>query len=317
MLIIKFLFVFCLKVCIMNLLMDKPYVSVAIKNLGAMDKEQQILEKSLELCIQAAKDSGSPRDQVENFISRGYTPLDWQWSFHAAARAADLSDGPVEIGAGGARGPGKSHAIFAQSALDDSQRVPGLKTLFIRKTAISAKESFGDLIDRILKSKIAFDISNNIISFANESRILLGGFHSEDDIDKYVGVEYDEIVLEELNQLTEEKYEKLRGSLRTSKPGWRPRVYASFNPGGVGHNFVKTRFVLPHRLQEETTTRFIPATFEQNTYLNTEYIDYLKGLQGDLGRAWREGDFDLFAGQFFKEFSQKIHVCEPFVIPAD
>lgn len=223
----------------------------------------------------------------------------------------------MEIGAGGARGPGKSHAIFAQTALDDCQRQENLKFLFIRKTAISAKESFGDLIDRILKNKIPFDLSNNIISFANKSRILLGGFHSEDDIDKYVGVEYDGIVLEELNQLTEEKYEKLRGSLRTSKPKWRPRIYASFNPGGVGHNFVKSRFVLPHRLREEKQTRFIPATFDANTYLNKEYVDYLQGLNGDLGRAWREGDFDLFAGQFFKEFRENIHICDPFTIPED
>lgn len=230
---------------------------------------------------------------------------------------ADFSGGPVEIGAGGARGPGKSHAIFAQTALDDCQRVSHLKFLFIRKTAISAKESFGDLIDRILKGKVSFGVSNNVISFPNGSRILLGGFHSDDDIDKYVGVEYDGIVIEELNQLTEDKYEKLRGSLRTSKQNWRPRIYASFNPGGPGHAFVKSRFVLPHRLREEEATRFIPATYKENPGLNKEYIDYLEGLQGDLGRAWREGDFDLFAGQFFKEFSINTHVCAPFTVPDD
>lgn len=189
--------------------------------------------------------------------------------------------------------------------------------MFIRKTAISAKESFGDLIERILHNKVTYDVSNNVISFPNKSRILLGGFHSEDDIDKYIGVEYDSIVIEELNQLTEDKYEKLRGSLRTSKPNWRPRLYASFNPGGIGHGFVKSHFVLPHRLMEENKTRFIPATFLQNTHLNPEYIDYLQNLQGDLGRAWREGDFDLFAGQYFKEFSHNIHVCAPFTIPDD
>lgn len=273
--------------------------------------------QALNVSLNIAKQAGSPRDQVDNFISRGYVPYPWQFLFHAAAREADKSEGPVEIGCGGARGPGKSHAIFAQAALDDGQRVDNLKILFIRKTAISAKESFGDLIDRIIKHKIAFDISNNVISFANGTRILLGGFHSEDDIDKYVGVEYDIIVIEELNQLTEEKYEKLRGSLRTSKPNWRPRLYSSFNPGGIGHSFVKTKFVLPHRLREEKKTRFIPATYKDNPSLNKEYIDYLEGLTGDLGRAWREGDFDLFAGQFFKEFRMATHVCDPFTIPSD
>lgn len=282
-----------------------------------MDPNPSTPSPSLIACLEVAKALGSPRDQAEAFLSHGYVPSPKQWAFHAAARLADTPTGPTEVGMGGARGGGKSHSIFAQTALDDCQRTTGLKTLFIRKTAISAKESFGDLIDRIIRNKVAFDVANNVISFANGSRILLGGFHSDDDIERYVGVEYDGIVIEELNQLTEDKYEKLRGSLRTSKLNWRPRIYASFNPGGIGHAFVKSRFVLPHRLREETSTRFIPATYTDNTHLNREYVDYLLNLHGDLGRAWREGDFDLFAGQFFKEFSLSIHVCEPFLIPDD
>jgi len=49
--------------------------------------------------------------------------------------------GPVMIGAGGARGPGKSHAIFSQVTLDDCQRMPNLKALFLRQTGKAAKES--------------------------------------------------------------------------------------------------------------------------------------------------------------------------------
>mgnify|MGYP001575726483 CR=1 FL=1 len=274
------------------------------------------MEKELLLsCLQTAKEAGCPSEQADNFVPTGYVPSPRQWLFHAACREADLPNGPVEIGMGGARGGGKSHSIFAQAALDDCQRVPKLKAIFIRKTAISAKESFGDLIERILQGKVAYNISNNVIDFANGSRIILGGFHSEDDLDKYVGIEYDLIVIEELNQLTEDKLEKLKGSLRTSKQNWRPRLYASFNPGGIGHNLVKERFVTPQKLRSEGRTRFISATYLDNTHLNQEYVEYLEGLQGDLGRAWREGDFDLFAGQFFKEWSEKIHVCQPFMIP--
>jgi hypothetical protein len=48
--------------------------------------------------------------------------------------------------------------------------------------------------------------------------------------------------------------------------------------------------------------------------LNKEYIDYLEGLSGDLGRAWRSGDWDLFAGQFFSELNWNIHGFEPFTM---
>lgn len=266
-------------------------------------------------CLTTAKRAGSPKEQAESFVSIGYIPLPWQWEFHAAARLADLPDGPTEIGAGGARGPGKSHGIFAQAALDDAQRVDGLKILFLRKTAVSAKESFEDLIQKVIQSKVKYERSGNVIKFENRSRIILGGFHNENDIDKYVGIEYDLIVIEELNQLTEEKYQKLLGSLRTSKPDWRPRCYSSFNPGGVGHAFVKARFVLPYRLGQQKKTRFVPATYKVNPYLNREYVEYLEGLTGDLGRAWRGGDFDLFAGQYFTEWKYDVHVVQPFEIP--
>lgn len=270
-----------------------------------------------ELCIESAFDADCPKDQVEQLLSVDYIPYPWQWNFHAAARAADHDNGPTQIGLGGARGPGKSHAVLSQVALDDCQRMPGLKVLFLRQTGIAAKESFEDLIDKTIRGRTDYRYVNNTLKFPNRSRVLLGGFHTEKDIDKYVGIEYDLIVIEELNQLTEEKYIKLRGSLRTSKPDWRPRIYASFNPGGVGHGFVKKTFVDPHREGIQHDSRFVPSTYKENPALNKEYIEYLESLEGDLGRAWREGEWDLFAGQFFGEWRYNTHVCQPFPIPND
>ncbi len=267
-------------------------------------------------CIKVAKESGAPADQVYQLVNVcGYLPYKWQWKFHAAAREADNEEGPVDIGLGGARGPGKSHSILSQAALDDCQRIPFLKVLFLRQTGISAKESFDDLVSKTLRGHIAYTKLVSALKFENGSRIILGGFKDERDIDRYIGIEYDLIIVEELTQLSEEKYNKLRGSLRTSKPNWRPRMYTSFNPGGVGHVFVKDRYVIPYREGTETATRFIPSTYKDNVALNKEYIEYLEGLQGDLGRAWREGDWDLFQGQYFNEWRHDKHVCEPFAIP--
>ncbi len=265
----------------------------------------------LQRCIQTAKDAGSPRDQVEQFIQSKYIPLPWQWEFHAQARQADNDNGPVDIGLGGARGPGKSHAVLSQAALDDCQRIPNLKGLFLRQTGIAAKESFDDLVTKVLLGHIPFVRSSSLLRFTNNSRIILGGFHDEKDVDKYIGIEYDFIIVEELNQLTKEKYEKLRGSLRTSKDNWRPRMYTSFNPGGIGHGFVKKRYVIPFRKKEEKTTRFIGSTYKSNPHLNKEYIEYLEGLEGDLGKAWREGEWELFEGQVFKELRYSLHSIEP------
>lgn len=282
----------------------------------------------LEKCIAVAKQAGCPKDQVKRFLESGYIPLPWQWDFHSEARHADFrcsvhilnpedkrtdcDCGPVDLGLGGARGPGKSHAVLSQSALDDCQRVEKLKGLFLRQTATASKESFDDLIDKVVVGRVVFERANNILKFENGSRIIFGGFKDEKDIDKYIGIEYDFIIVEELNQLSEEKYTKLRGSLRTSKPNWRPRMYTSFNPGGIGHGFIKNRYINPLRSGTQKKTRFIGSTYKSNPYLNTEYVSYLEELQGDLGKAWREGDWDLFAGQYFSEWKYDLHVVKPF-----
>lgn len=267
--------------------------------------------------VETAFRAGAPSDQLMAFRKSDYAPLPWQWHFHAAARKADKLNGPVKIGVGGARGPGKSHSVFAQITIDDCQRIPELKGLFLRQTGTAARESFEDLIMKVLLGHIehTYNRSTNVLQFPNGSRMRLGGFKDNRDIDKYIGIEYDFIAIEELNQLTEEKVNKLLGSMRTSKQNWRPRLYASFNPGGLGHEFVKQMFVIPYREQKQSQTVFIPSTYKQNPYLNVEYIDYLENLSGDLGRAWREGDFDLFEGQYFSEWRHDIHVCPAYALP--
>lgn len=272
------------------------------------------MEKWNELFV-LGRDLGVPQDQMLNLIQGGYIALPWQLKFHAFAREADKPDGPTDIGVGGARGPGKSHAVFAQVTIDDCQRVPNLKFLFLRQTGTAARESFEDLIMKVLARRLKYEHTSGVLKFPNGSRVILGGYHDDSDIDKYIGIEYDGIAIEELNQLSKDRVDKLKGSLRTSKDNWRPRVYTSFNPGGKGHQDVKTQYIMPFRERTEHRTRFVPSTYKDNPYLNVEYLEYLEGLGGNLGRAWREGDWDLFEGQFFNEFRRERHVVYPYEIP--
>lgn len=279
-------------------------------------KEDQL--KALERYLETAKLAGCPRPQMELFLKADYIAYPWQLLFHAKARAADLPDGPTYILLGGARGPGKSHAIFAQAAIDDCQRIPGLKGLFLRFTGKAAKESLEDLVLKVLaNNRVPHEYGAQTIKFPNGSRLVMGGFKDERDIDKYVGIEYDFIVIEEINQLSEKKVQMLLGSMRTTKPGWRPRLYASCNPGGKGHSYIVRTFVMPHRLGREKETAFIPATYRDNPALDEGYIRYLLSLKGQLGEAWRDGNFDILAGMFFPEWKEEVHVCEPFDIPKD
>jgi hypothetical protein len=71
----------------------------------------------LEQYVTLSAKAGMPADQVRNFVSGGYVAFPWALGLHAASREADKQGGPVMIGCGGARGPGKSHAIMAQVVL--------------------------------------------------------------------------------------------------------------------------------------------------------------------------------------------------------
>lgn len=266
--------------------------------------------------LERARDAGCPADQIARFLAAGYVPHRRGLEFHAAARAADRATGPQLIGLGGARGGGKSHATFAQLLLDDCQRAPGLKCLFLRRVGKAARESFEDLRRRVLtQTPHEYKRQEGVVEFPNGSRVVLGHFHNEGDIDNYLGIEYDVMVLEEATALTWEKFSRLRGSLRTSLPGWRPRLYATTNPGGIGHAWFKRMFVEPKRIGVEAETRFIPATIDDNPTVNPDYRKYLDGLTGWLKRAWRHGDWDIQAGQFFTTWLAERHVWPATALP--
>ncbi len=265
----------------------------------------------------AARRAGVPRDQLERFIRGGYVAQPHQLTWHAAAREADQDSGPAMIAVGGRRGPGKTHAVFAQVALDDCQRIDGLKFLFLRKVLKAARESFEDVRRKVLyTTPHQYKIQSGVIEFPNSSRIIVGHFARESDIDLYLGTEYDGAVIEEFTQLSKAKIEMLRGSIRTTKATWRPRVYATTNPGGIGHQHFRSTFVLPWRAGIETETLFLPASADQNKYLDAGYRRWLAGLSGALGRMWRDGDWDVAGGAFFTNWQHERVVCKPFTAPA-
>lgn len=276
--------------------------------------------QTAELGMLQARNAGIPRDQMENFLRGSYLPLPWAMKFHAAARQADIRGAAItetpQLLCGGARGPGKTHATMAQVGLDDCQRRPGLKVLFLRMIQRSAAEAFEDLVLRIFHG-IPHHYGNNTLSFPNGSRILMGGYHDERDIAKYLGIQYDAIVIEEATQLSQGKHESIGGSVRSAFEEWRPRTYLTTNPGGVGHVYIKGRFIEPYRKKTEIFTRFFPSTYRDNPFLNPEYRVYLENLKGELGRAWRDGDWDVFEGQALPTFNYDRHTCDWFELPAN
>lgn len=275
--------------------------------------------------LRSARDAGCPPDLVRTLMAAGIILQPRQLAASAAARSCDrqcthdddLPCGPdcapTEIGYGGARGGGKSHWGISQ-LVDDCMRFPGLKCLLLRKVGKANRENFEDLRRRMLSQlPHKYKSQDGVLVFNNGSRVHLGHFKDEKDIDNYLGIEYDVILVEEATTLSFAKYRDIRTCCRSSKPGWRPRMYSTTNPGGMGHQWYKEMFIDPAVRGDgmgpgDIRTDFVQATVYDNSFVDRGYKNNLKALTGWQRRAWLYGDWDIAAGQFFTNYDRRIHV---------
>ena len=267
----------------------------------------------IEEYLATAHRAGCPAGQMEHLLRAEILLQPRQLAASAAARECDRAGGPTAVGFGGSRGGGKSHWLLAQLGADDCQRVAGLKCLLLRKVGKSVMESFDDLRRRLFTHlPHEFSAHRGTLTFANGSRIIAGHFQNEKDVDAYLGLEYDVVGIEEATTLTSRKFVDISTCCRTSKPNWRPRIYATTNPGGVGHSWFRSKFIVPFQAGRETETRFIPARVTDNRFNNADYQRTLESLTGWQRRAWLDGDWDIAAGQFFTMLRREVHVVEDF-----
>lgn len=275
-------------------------------------QNQSSLDRYVATCLEV----GLSREQTEELLEYGIVLQPTQLLAHKYARECDDPSGPESIGYGGARGGGKSHWLLAEIALD-CLRFPGLKCLLLRKILKKGKEAFEDLRRRaILGVPHRYVASEGVVHFSNGSQIYLGHYKDEKDIDAYLGLEYDVIGIEESTTLTAKKIENI-GTCNRSAKGFRPRIYETTNPGGVSHARFKKVYIRPWKLEQETDTRFIPATYRDNAFLDAGYHKKLDNLAGWQRAAWRDGDWDIDAGLFFSNFKEKRNVLPAFEIPSD
>lgn len=234
------------------------------------------------------------------------------------------------IGYGGARGGGKSWALRNKCILL-ALNYPMLKILLLRKTLPELRENHLLPMLQSLYGLARYKKDERAFLFPNGSRIRLGYCDHENDIYQYQGQEYDVIAIEECTHFTWAQVQFLMTCNRSIRNDFKPRMYFTGNPGGVGHNWFKRIFVKGNYEPTENPGdyEYIPATVDDNTILmqnNPEYVQILDNLPEKLKQAHRYGNWDIFEGQFFEDFMDKpehyhdrkwTHVIEPFEIPRE
>ena len=229
-----------------------------------------------------------------------------------------------EVLFGGAAGGGKSFGQLAD-ALCYALKYPRSKQLILRRTYNELEKSLIRAALSLYPDRIyRYNAGNHVGRFRNGSLLDFGYCASENDVFQYQSAEYDVIRFDELTHFTEFQYIYLLSRLRGVN-GYPKAVKSSTNPGGIGHTWVKERFIDPAPPGEvffarEGSRVFIPARISDNQFLQRGDPDYerrLLALPPMQRRALLEGDWNIFEGQYFSEFRTDIHTVEPFPIPKD
>lgn len=222
------------------------------------------------------------------------------------------------IAYGGARGGGKSWAVRKKAQLM-ALKYAGIKLLVLRRTFPELRENHILPMMADLMGIAVYRESDKAFVFPNGSRLRFGYCDTDKDVLQYQGQEYDVIFLDEATQFTEYQFQTLTACIRGAND-FPKRMYLTCNPGGVGHEWVKRLFIdrQYRRSERAEDYAFIPARVYDNHALmesDRGYVQMLENLPEDLRRAWLEGDWNVFEGQYFKEFREDVHVCEPIELP--
>ncbi len=225
---------------------------------------------------------------------------------------------------GGARGGGKSHVSRIKMCLL-AFNYPGIQILLLRRTLKELRDNHILPLQKMLKNIAIYKDNTKEFIFPNGSRIVLGYCDTEKDVLQYQGQAYEVIVMEEATHFTEFQFQTLTESNRMSgnlEKKFVPRMYFTCNPGGVGHSWVKRLFIDKDYKTTETPSdyKFIPSLVFENKYImekDPNYVKVLENLPEDRKQAMLYGNWDVFDGQFFREFNRNIHVIDPFEIPLE
>lgn len=154
-------------------------------------------------------------------------------------------------------------------------------------------------------TKAHFNSMNHIWTFPSGATLAFGNLEHEQDKYRYQSAEFQYIGFDELTQFLETQYRYLFSRLRRPSDSPIPlRMRAASNPGNVGHDWVKQRFMTE---ASEYGRVFIPAKLEDNPSLDrAKYIESLGELDPITRMQYLNGEWTARHGGniFLREWFQ-------------
>ena len=166
------------------------------------------------------------------------------------ALARDLVAQCDELLYGGAAFGGKSYWLV-QHLIDEMVAHPGNRGVIFRRVFPSLNRTIVPRVRAAIQGHGRYHEVHHEVRFDNGSILELATLQRADTVLNYQGVEYGVVAFEELTEFLESQYLHLIGRLRAPVDGVHPHAVSTTNPGGVGHRWVKRRFVAPQEIDLE------------------------------------------------------------------
>lgn len=233
-----------------------------------------------------------------------YRPQPKQFLLHDSGRPNVLY--------GGAVAGGKSHGLRWHGILG-CLTIPEFRVLLLRREFKDLENTHLISIGAEIPKEVAkYSTGRKRLEFPNGSLFQFGHCNTDMDFASWLSTEWDCIIIDEASLFTPYMLTMLQTRLRTTK-NIRTQFVLGSNPGGPSHLWLKARFLDKEVDPAEDETydasewHFIQALVADNDFVDLAYRKRLDALPEDDRRAYRDGDWDVFAGQYFKQLRRGIH----------
>lgn len=233
---------------------------------------------------------------------------------------------------GGAKGGGKSCALVMETAAYALEH-PGAVLYLFRETYDDLEANLiREWKQKVPKQLYSYNEGKHVATLINGSQVFFRYIRNKADAEGYQGRSIDFVGVDELTKHTEETIQIILSCVRSPK-GFPALFRGTCNPGGIGHGWVKRRYIDATDRGEKyaydevsgNSIAFIPARVYDNDMLmenDPNYVRRLENLPPDKRKAYLEGDWDIVEGQAFDEWRNNpnpdhawTHVVKPFSIP--